>query len=108
MQNNSRNKLPFEWTGILKALADESRLRIIHALLKGEAPVNKLTALLDSKIYNVSRHLKVLEENGLVEKRKDGTNRIYRITEKLESRLSEGKRILDLGCCKFDFSSFND
>lgn len=97
-------KSSIRWTVILKALADESRLQIIHELLKHEASVKNLAGSLGIKIYNISRHLKILETNGLVKKRKEGTNRIYSITEDFMSRFSNNKRALDLGCCKFIFN----
>lgn len=94
---------PLNWTGTLKALADESRLKIIHALLKQDLTVQDLSDILNIKIYNISKHLKVLEANGLVQKRKDGIQRIYHITESLKSRFSKDDQVLDLGCCKFMF-----
>lgn len=94
-----------EWTTILKALADESRLQIIHELLKKEASVLDLSNNLGIQSYNISKHLKILETNGLVKKRKDGVHRIYHITENLRSRFSDNNQILDLGCCKFIFNS---
>jgi len=49
---------------ILKALADENRLRIIHELLNKEASVQNLANTLGIKIYNISKHLKILEQVG--------------------------------------------
>ncbi|RJQ23258.1 MAG: ArsR family transcriptional regulator [Nitrospiraceae bacterium] len=96
---------PLNWTVILKALADKNRLQIIHELLKHEATVNELSDALNLKVYNMSKHLKVLEASGLLQKRKNGSRRIYNITEQLMSRLSEDRQVLDLGCCKFIFVS---
>jgi ArsR family transcriptional regulator len=96
-------KTPLKWTEILKALADESRLLIIHELLKNEASVTDLSKALGIKIYNISRHLKILETSGLVKKIKKGNTRIFSITENITSRFSEKDQILDLGCCKFTF-----
>ncbi len=93
------------WTSILKALADESRLQIIYELLKQEATVKDLSEILDSQPYNISKHLKILEANELVNKTKDGTHRIYSVAESLRSRLSEDNQVLDLGCCKFIFGN---
>lgn len=101
--NNQVNASPFNWTAILKALADENRLQIIHELLKEEATVQDLSTILDIQMYNISKHLKILEANGLVRKRKDGNYRIYHITENFRSRVSSDNQVLDLGCCKFIF-----
>ena len=96
-------KSSIDWTIILKALADESRLQIIRELLKNELSVTNLSNVLKIKIYNISRHLKILETSGLVRKRKDGNSRIYSISEELMDRFSQKEQILDLGCCKFTF-----
>ena len=102
-KNNSINDSPFNWTAILKALADENRLLIIHELLKQKATVQDLSTILNIQMYNISKHLKILEANGLVRKRKDGIHRIYHITENFRSRFSKDNQVLDLGCCKFIF-----
>jgi DNA-binding transcriptional ArsR family regulator len=94
---------PLRWAQILKALADESRLLIIHELLKHEASVTELSETLGMKVYNISRHLRILETNGLVKKIKRGNSRIYSITESITNRFSKEDQILDLGCCKFTF-----
>lgn len=91
------------WTTILKALADENRLQILHTLLNNEASVQDLSTILGIKTYNISKHLKILETSGLVRKRKEGVHRIYHITENLKSHLSSDNQVLDLGCCKFIF-----
>jgi DNA-binding transcriptional ArsR family regulator len=103
-ENKSIVESPLNWTSILKALADENRLQIIHTLLKKESSVQDLSESLGIRTYNISKHLKILETSGLVQKRKDGVHRIYHVTENLRSRLSEDNQVLDLGCCKFIFS----
>ena len=92
------------WSRILNALADETRLEIVRKLLNQELSVNRLADILGMKIYNVSKHLKVLEANGLIEKRKEGIYRFYNVTEKLKLQLSDDCLVLDLGCCKFRFT----
>ena len=99
------SKSDFDWSIILKALADDSRLQIIRELLKNEASVQDLSDRLEIKTYNMSKHLKILETSGLVKKRKEGIHRIYYITEHLRSRLSNDNQVLDLGCCKFMFGA---
>jgi DNA-binding transcriptional ArsR family regulator len=92
------------WPRILNALADETRLKIVLKLLIQESSVNKLADILGVKEYNISRHLKVLEASGLIEKRKEGNFRFYNVTEKLKSQLSDDGFLLDLGCCNFRFT----
>jgi len=101
-------KSPLKWTETLKALADESRLLIIQELLKNDASVTDLSKALGIKIYNISRHLRILEVSGLVKKIKKGNSRIYRITENITSRFSEKEQVLDLGCCKFTFKELKN
>lgn len=95
------------WTKTLKALADVSRLKIIRELLKNDSSVTHLSKNLYIKIYNISRHLKILEAGGLVKKRKDGNNRIYIISDELMNRFSNKDKLLDLGCCTFTFKDLN-
>lgn len=57
---------------LTKALADETRLRIVMALRGGELCACQLIALLEMAPSTVSRHLYLLEQAGLVEKRKCG------------------------------------
>lgn len=98
------SKNSVNWVNILKALADENRLQIISILLNKESYVNELSDLLGIAVCNISRHLKVLETNGLIEKRKKGTYIFYSVSEKLKFRLSKNCLVLDLGCCKFRFT----
>lgn len=63
---------------IFKALADESRLRILRGLSLAELSVAELVTVLDLPQSTVSRHLKPLRDNGLVEARRDGTSVYYR------------------------------
>ncbi len=93
----------YDWEKILKALADKSRLKIIQALMRQESSVNELANNLSMHNYNLSKHLKILEDNGLVDKRKKGINRICKISEDIQCFISDNKYILNLGCCKFEF-----
>ncbi len=63
---------------ILRALADDVRLRILHALLGAELSVAELVEVLGLPQSTVSRHLKPLRDAGLVETRRDGTSIYYR------------------------------
>ncbi len=57
---------------LFKALADETRLRILKLLDGGELCVCDITAGLDMTQPNVSFHLGILKEAGLVKDRREG------------------------------------
>jgi ArsR family transcriptional regulator, arsenate/arsenite/antimonite-responsive transcriptional repressor len=65
----------------LKALADETRLRIIRLLLTNRTAmcVCELVDALEERQYNVSRHLQLLEAAGLLEAEKEGRWVYYRL-----------------------------
>ena len=64
-----------------KALGEVSRLHIIQALQSGEKNVTELVTLTGLSQPNVSRHLSVLVATGLVGRRKDGLNVLYRVVD---------------------------
>jgi DNA-binding HxlR family transcriptional regulator len=72
----------------LKALADESRLRILGILTTQEASVEELAAYLGLKPPTVSHHLNRLRELGLVEMRADGNIHFYRFQPETLYRLN--------------------
>lgn len=59
-------------TDLLKALAVESRLRILWALLHGEHSVNELASHVGANPSAVSQHLRQLRQLGLVTTRRQG------------------------------------
>jgi DNA-binding transcriptional ArsR family regulator len=61
---------------VLKALANESRLRIIDRLSRGESSVSDLTSLIGLDCSTVSKHLSVLRAHGIVQDRREG-NVVY-------------------------------
>jgi DNA-binding transcriptional ArsR family regulator len=63
----------------LKALADESRLRILGILANGERSVEDLASTLKLRAPTISHHLALLREVELVEVRAEGTTRYYRL-----------------------------
>lgn len=62
---------------MLKALGDPLRLRIMCILHQGECSVNAITAALQAKQPNVSKHLHILALAGLVRARKVGVQTLY-------------------------------
>ena len=55
----------------LKALSDETRLRLALVLFHYELSVNELVSLLNMGQSRISRHLKILTEAGLLQSRRD-------------------------------------
>jgi ubiquinone/menaquinone biosynthesis C-methylase UbiE len=62
----------------LKALADDTRLRLFQLLRVYELNVNEVVEALGMGQSRVSRHLKILSEAGLLTARRDGTWTFYR------------------------------
>jgi ubiquinone/menaquinone biosynthesis C-methylase UbiE len=65
----------------LRAIAEESRLRILAVLRQGEVTVTDLTEILGQSQPRVSRHLRVLVDAGLVAKHPHGTWAYFPLTE---------------------------
>jgi DNA-binding transcriptional ArsR family regulator len=61
------------------AVAESRRRQILDALAEGERPVNDLVERLGLGQPQVSKHLRVLREVGLVDVRDAGRQRIYRL-----------------------------
>jgi len=91
--------------GIFKALADETRLRILLLLLDGELCVCELIAALELPQSTVSRHLAYLKKTGWVRDRKQGVWMYYRLkgddglrnalTTLLQNSLAEAPEIME-------------
>jgi DNA-binding HxlR family transcriptional regulator len=67
-----------ELLGMLKALADDSRLKIIQFLNEREHTVGELAQRVELTDPTVSHHLSKLRESGLVTLRTAGNQRFYR------------------------------
>ena len=66
---------------ICQVLADPKRLRLIDALRDGaERSVGELAVVLGATYPNVSQHLNVMRDAGLVISRRDGTSIYYRLS----------------------------
>jgi DNA-binding transcriptional ArsR family regulator len=64
-------------TDAFNAVAEPRRRQILDGLAEGECRVNDLVDLLEISQPQVSKHLKVLREVGLVRVREEGRERIY-------------------------------
>jgi DNA-binding transcriptional ArsR family regulator len=88
--------------GALKALGEDNRVRIIGLLMDAPLGVCEIARRLGSTYYNVSKHLRILREAGLLDVEKHGRERLYVVPERIR-RSRAHARVLDLGCCSFQF-----
>jgi DNA-binding transcriptional ArsR family regulator len=80
-----------------RALAEPNRLQIVELLLGGPRPVGDMVDQLGLRQPQVSKHLRVLSEAGLVDVRVDAQRRIYALRpaplQELEAWLERYRRI---------------
>ena len=90
----------------LKVVADTDRLQLIHLLRPGARNVTDLANELGKPIANVSHHLKILRQAGLVETHKHGKLVSYQLADGFFglTKSTDKKCCLDLGCCRLDLS----
>lgn len=67
----------------LKAMADSSRLFLLHTLCEGEKNVTELVEVTGFSQANVSKHLRVLRGEELVSARRERKMVYYRLTNEL-------------------------
>lgn len=81
----------------LKALAEPNRFQIVELLRDGPRPVGDMVSRLRLRQPQVSKHLRVLSDAGLVDVRVDAQRRIYELRpaplQELEIWLERYRRI---------------
>jgi ubiquinone/menaquinone biosynthesis C-methylase UbiE/DNA-binding transcriptional ArsR family regulator len=77
----------------LATLADPTRGRLLALLDRNELTVSELCAIVQLPQSTVSRHLKILSDDGWVISRAEGTSRLYAMDERLEPH---GRKLWDL------------
>ncbi|MBI4795717.1 MAG: helix-turn-helix transcriptional regulator [Deltaproteobacteria bacterium] len=83
-----------ELQGVFKTLANDTRLRILHALVRaGEVCVSEMSDLLAMKPQAISNQLIRLADRGIVGSRRNGNNIYYRLVDPCVIQL------LDHGLC---------
>ena len=64
-----------------RALSEPTRIKLLDRLREGEASVHDLTEVIGSTQQNVSKHLGVLRQAGIVGRRKSGNYVYYTILD---------------------------
>jgi DNA-binding transcriptional ArsR family regulator len=64
-----------------RVIGEPMRIKILDRLRDGDATVAELTESLGTSQQNVSKHLGVLHEAGILSRRKQGTHTIYAIAD---------------------------
>jgi len=72
-----------------RVLAEPMRLRLLNALHGGELSVNALVEATGAGQANVSKHLGVLAEAGMVARRREGLNVFYFIADRMIFQLCD-------------------
>ena len=72
-----------------RVLGEPMRIRLVDQLHDGEATVGELSESLAASQQNISKHLAVLGEVGILGRRKDGNHVYYRITDESVFALCE-------------------
>lgn len=65
---------------ICNVFSNPKRLKIIDLLRDGEKSVNELSSLMEIPQANLSQHLALMRQRGILETRRDGVNVYYSIT----------------------------
>jgi DNA-binding transcriptional ArsR family regulator len=90
----------------LRALAEPSRFQIVELLRNGPRPVGDVVDRLGLRQPQVSKHLRVLSEAGLVEVRVDAQRRIYALRpqplQELEVWIERYRRIWEANFQRLD------
>jgi DNA-binding transcriptional ArsR family regulator len=64
-----------------KAFSEPMRLKLLYALMDGEKTVSELVEATGGLQANVSKHLRMLLEAGIVDRRKQGLNSYYSVAD---------------------------
>lgn len=102
--SNSKMLTPRQCATVLKALGDETRLRILELLLVGEKCVTDLVQELRCSQPHASHHLRILRDAGLIEGQRDGKQVCYKVSPAIQRALESGQgQALNFGCCELRF-----
>jgi DNA-binding transcriptional ArsR family regulator len=89
-----------------RALAEPNRFQIVELLLNGPRPVGDMAGRLNLRQPQVSKHLRVLSDAGLVDVRVDAQRRIYALRpaplQELEAWLDRYRRLWESSFQRLD------
>ncbi|MBW1637181.1 MAG: winged helix-turn-helix transcriptional regulator [Deltaproteobacteria bacterium] len=74
---------------VMKAVSDPNRVRVLKLLQANELCVCEIQGLLGLAQSTVSKHMKLLEDAGMVERKRQGTWIIYNLADGSESVYAE-------------------
>lgn len=112
MKAHEKNEIFRLHAEFCQTLSDANRLLIIGQLSRGEASVNDLVERLDLRQPNVSKHLALMRERGLVLTRREGATVYYSLSDRriydaismlmdVQRDLIEKKRVLSYNLKEF-------
>ena len=82
MLANAKNKAFYQvHADFCKSIVHSKRLEILDHLRDKERSVGELSNLMEIPAANVSQHLAILRNTGVVQKRVEGTTAYYRVTD---------------------------
>ena len=64
-------------------LSEPTRLKILHTICNDERSVSEIVAATGATQTNVSRHLALLRDAGVVSRRKNGNAALYKVTDRV-------------------------
>ncbi len=91
---------------VFKALADETRLRLMRLLARGALNVNEIIGILEMGQSRVSSHLRILAEADLVTSRREGTWIYYQWSSADGASTLVGDTLAHLGAHERDLSHY--
>lgn len=94
---------PLDCVTALKALGDPTRYEMVRLLLAGARTVNELAEELGTAQYNVSKHLRILREAGIITSERAGKEVRCEVAREFRAKTRSGGGAVDLGCCRFQF-----
>ena len=108
-EKNYRKKLYEMHADFCKIFTNPKRVEIIYLLSNGEKTVNELAAEMQLSQSNVSQHLALLRQRGIVKTRRQGNNLFYSLSNKkilkacnlikeilIEKEIEKGKMLKEL------------